>query len=75
MADPQANPKDDDLYRQIKGDLLSKDMEGHFVLIRNGELVEVYDTYAAAYNAAAVAGFKPPFLIKEVTKTESVETI
>jgi hypothetical protein len=75
MAAPTVNPKDEDLYRQIKPDLLSKDMEGKFVLIKDGELVEVYDSYQAAYDAAAKAGLKPPFLIKEVTRTEHVETI
>ena len=74
MADPNVNPDDLALFREIKGDLLAKDMEGKFVLIKDGELVDVYDDYPKAYDAA-VAQFRPPFLIKEVEKEERVETI
>jgi hypothetical protein len=74
MATPGVNPADEDLYRQIKADLLSRDMEGKFALIKDGKLVEVYDSYPEAYNAAA-AQFQPPFLIKEVLRVEPVETI
>jgi hypothetical protein len=73
MADP-VNQADLDLYKQIKGDLLGRGMEGKFVLIANGELDDVYESYGAAYDAA-VKKFQPPFLIKEVTKEERVETI
>lgn len=71
MAD---NPDDLALYREIKGDLLAKDMEGHFVLIKDGELIEVYPSYKEAYDEA-VTQFKPPFLIKEVEKEEVMETL
>jgi hypothetical protein len=73
MAD-SVGSADEDLYRQIKQDLLSKGMEGKFVLIKDGKLVEVYDDYAEAYNAAA-AQLQPPFLIKQVFRVEQVETI
>jgi hypothetical protein len=74
MADPAVNQADLDLYQAIKADLLSKGMEGKFVLIAGGELVEVYDSYQAAYGAA-VAAYRPPFLIKEVLRQERVEKI
>lgn len=74
MVDPAVNPDDLSLYQAIKSDLLAKDMAGKFVLIKDGELVEVYDTYKAAYDAA-VAQFQPPFLIKEVEAQDRVETI
>lgn len=73
MADP-VNPDDLALYGEIKGDLLAKDMEGKFVLIKDGELVDVYDDYQKAYDAA-VAQFQAPFLIKEVEKEDRVETL
>ncbi len=73
MADA-VNQADLDLYKQIKADLISRDMEGKFVLIKNGELDDVYDSYADAYDAA-VKKFQPPFLIKEVTQVERVESI
>lgn len=74
MADEAVNPGDLALYREIKGDLLSKDMEGKFVLIQGGELVDVYNTYKEAYDVA-VSRFTPPFLIKEVEAEDRVETL
>lgn len=68
------NPADQDLYNQIKGDLLSRGMEGKFVLIKDGALIDVYDDYKSAYDAA-VATLQPPFLIKEVETDDRVETI
>ena len=74
MVEDAVNPDDLALYREIKGDLLAKDMEGKFVLIQAGELVDVYATYKEAYDVA-VARFTPPFLIKEVEGEDRVETL
>ena len=74
MADDAVNPDDLALYREIKPDLLGKGMEGKYVLIQGGNLVDVYNTYQEAYDVA-VARFKPPFLIKEVEAEDRVETL
>jgi len=67
-------------YRQIKPDLLGSNTLGQFVLIKDGQLIDVFPNYQAAYNAA-VAQFGAPgageyrFLIKQVLDPEPVETI
>lgn len=64
-----------DLYNQIKADLLQKDMAGQFVLIHNGELVDVYPTYQEAFNAAVAKFGTAQVLIQKVEAQDSVETI
>lgn len=63
------------LYNEIKQDLLDKDLEGQFVLIHNGELVDVYPTYKEAYDASVAKFGSAQVLIKKVEAQESVETI
>ncbi len=48
MVDAAENPADLALYREIKSDLLGRAMAGKFVLIKDGELVDVYNTYKEA---------------------------
>lgn len=68
MKDDQA------LYDQIKPDLLEKQLEGHFVLIKDGALVDVYPTYKEAYDAGvAKFGAPPGVFIKKVEREETVE--
>ncbi len=72
--EPSVNPADLALYGEIKPDLLGKDMAGKFVLIKDGQLIDVYNDYKEAYDAA-VAQFQPPFLIKEIQAEDRIETI
>lgn len=66
---------DQAFYEQIKPDLLGKNLEGQFVLIHGGALVDVYPTYKEAYDAAvAQFGTAPPF-IKKVETVDTVERI
>jgi hypothetical protein len=63
------------LYKEIKPDLLEKQLEGQFVLIKGGALVDVYPTYKAAYDAAVAQFGTAQILIKKVEAQDTVETI
>jgi hypothetical protein len=63
------------LYKEIKPDLLEKQLEGQFVLIRDGALVDVYPTYKEAYDAAVAQFGTAQILIKKVEVQDTVETI
>jgi hypothetical protein len=67
----------DDLafYEQIKGDLLGKNLEGYFVLIKDAALVDVYPTYKAAYDDAVAKFGTAQVTIKEVKTEETPEII
>lgn len=67
----------DDLtfYEQIKSDLLEKNLEGNFVLIKDAALVDVYPTYKDAYDAAVAQFGSAPVTIKKVEIQDQVETI
>ena len=67
----------DDLafYQQIKEDLLGKNLEGYFVLIKDAALVDVYPTYKDAYDAAVAKFGTAPVTIKEVKIQDNVEMI
>ncbi len=62
-------------YMKIKPDLLSKDLVGQFVLIKDGQLVDVFPTEAAAYAAAVTQFGIVQVLIKKIETEERVETI
>jgi hypothetical protein len=62
-------------YNQIKPDLLEKDIEGSFVLIQDGALVDVYPTYKEAYDAAVAKFGTAQVFIKKVEAQDTVETI
>ncbi len=65
---------DIEFYKQLLPELLPE-FEGKWVLIKDGELIEVYDTNEAAYTAGVQKFGAPPFLVREVRRTEPVETI
>lgn len=65
---------DTKLYETIKPDLLSRGMEKKWVLIYNGQLVDVYDSYEKAFEAS-IAKFKESGFIKQVFAKEPVEKI
>jgi hypothetical protein len=60
-------------YNQIKPDLLEKRLEGTFVLIKDGALVDVYPTYKEAYNAAVTQFGTAQIFIKQVEAQDTVE--
>lgn len=63
------------LYNQIKPDLIGKDFEGQYVLIKDAALVDVYPTYKEAYDAAVAQFGQAQVLIKKVEAQEPVERI
>lgn len=66
---------DQTFYEKIKPDLLGKDMEGQFVLIKDGELVDVYQTYQTAYDAGVAKFGTAQVFIKEIQAEDRVETV
>ena len=62
-------------YEQIKSDLISKGLEGYFVLIKDAALVDVYPTHKDAYDAAVAQFGAAEVTIKEVKIQDIVETI
>lgn len=62
-------------YNQIKPDLLEKNLEGNFVLIKDAALVDVYPTYKDAYDAAVAQFGSAAVTIKKVEIQDQVETI
>lgn len=62
-------------YDQIKPDLLEKQLEGHFVLIKDAALVDVYPTYKEAYNVAIAQFGSAEIFIKKVEREETVERV
>ena len=69
MQDDQA------FYEQLKPDLLGKNLEGHFVLIKDAALVDVYPTYKDAYDAAVAQFGSASVLIKKIEIVDTVERI
>ena len=66
---------DQAFYEKIKPDLLANNMAGQFVLIKDGELVDVYPTYQAAYDAGVAKFGTSQVFIKEILVEDRVETI
>lgn len=62
-------------YNQIKPDLMAQDLLGQYVLIFNGELIDVYPTYQAAYNAAVAQFGTAQVFIKKIEEQDTLETI
>ncbi len=62
-------------YEQIKPDLIEKNLEGHFVLIKDAALVDVYSTYKDAYDAAVAQFGSAEVFIKKVELQDTVERI
>jgi len=63
------------LYNQIKPDLISKDLEGQYVLIKDGALVDVYPSYKEAYDAAIAQFGQAQVFIRKVEAQEPMERI
>lgn len=67
---------DQAFYEKIKPDLLADAaMAGQFALIKDGELVDVYPTYQAAYDAGVAKFGTSQVFIKEILVEDRVETI
>jgi len=62
-------------YNQIKPDLLEKNLQGYFVLIKDAALVDVYPTYKEAYDNAVAKFGTAQVLIKEVKVQDEVEIV
>jgi len=66
---------DQAFYEQIKPDLIEKNLEGHFVLIKDAALVDVYSTYKEAYDAAVAQFGSAQVFIKKVELEDTVERV
>lgn len=66
---------DRELYNQIKPDLIEKQLEGQFVLIKDGALVDVYPTYKEAYEAAVAKFGTAQVFIQKIEAQDVVENI
>lgn len=67
--------KDDrEFYLQLKPDLLEKDLEGYYVLVKDAALVDVYPSYEEAYAAAVKQFGTAQVYITQVQRVEPVET-
>ncbi len=66
---------DQAFYDQIKPDLIEKDLQGHYVLIKDAALVDVYSSYKEAYDAAVAKFGAAQVFIKKVELEDHVEKI
>jgi hypothetical protein len=62
-------------YEQLKPDLLGKNLEGQFVLIKDAALVDVFPTHKEAYDTAVAQFGSAQVLIKQIEIQDTVETI
>lgn len=62
-------------YNQIKPDLIGKNLEGYFVLIKDAALVDVYPSYKEAYDTAVAKFGTAQVTIKKVEVQDTVERI
>jgi hypothetical protein len=62
-------------FQSIKDELLSRNLEGQFALIKGTELFGTYASSESAY-AEGVARFgRQPFLIKQILRVEGTERV
>lgn len=72
---PPANPDEPlgqewNTYREQVEQLLSRGLAGKHVLIKGAEIIGIFDTHEAAYQAGVQCFLRDPFLVHEIREAE-----